>query len=357
MLTAVVAATAALVGVPAAAAHGDEHHGPPTSFQQVNLVSDQAGQAMITDPNLVNAWGMSHSPTSPLWVSDNGTDVATLYTAGPGGAGIAPAPAGHPLVVSIPDGAPTGQVFNDDTAGFMVPGTGRAATFIFAGENGGVFAWNGAAGTTAVNVAQVPDSVFKGMALVHSPFGPLLLVTDFHNNKIDIFDSNFTQLPGDNGVFSDPRLPAGFAPFNVAAIGNDVVITYAKQDADRHDDVAGPGNGFVDVYTNYGALVQRFHDHDVLNSPWGLLVAPPSFGSFAGDLLVGNFGDGRIHAFDMRRGEFAGTLTGAMHQPITIDGLWGLELGDPAAGGADSVWFSAGPNDESHGLLGLLQPN
>ncbi len=326
--------------------HGDHH----TSFQQINLVSDQPGHAVITDPGLVNAWGMSHGPNTPLWVSDNGSDVTTLYTAGPGGAGVA-----HVNQFGIPGGAPTGQAFND-TPGFEVTGTQAAALFIFAGEDGDITAWNKAAGTSAVTMAHVPDSVFKGLALVHSPFGPLLLVTDFHNNKIDIFDSAFQQLPG-GGVFTDPRLPSGFAPFDVAAIGNRVVVTYAKQDAAGEDDVAGPGNGFVDVYTNYGALVRRFEGHEVLNSPWGLLVAPDTFGRFAGDLLVGNFGDGRIHAFDLRSGEFEGTLGDANHHPIAIDGLWGLIRGDQVAGGPDSVWFSAGPNDEANGLLGLLQPN
>jgi uncharacterized protein (TIGR03118 family) len=350
---AAVLTTAALVSAPAAASAHDSMGEHSTAFTQSNLVADQPGKAMITDPNLVNAWGMSHGPNTPLWVSDNGADVSTLYTAGVGGTGVAAVP----LVVHIPGGAPTGQVFND-ASGFDVPGTGSPALFIFAGEDGTISAWNKAAGTSAIAVAQPPNSVFKGMALVHSPFGPLLLVADFHNDQIDIFDSNFQQLPGGGGVFSDPRVPAGFAPFNVAAIGNNVVITYAKQDADRHDDVAGRGNGFVDVYTSYGALVERLQNHNALNSPWGLVVAPSTFGSFAGDLLVGNFGDGRIHAFDLRSGEFAGTLTDATtHHALAIDGLWGLALGDGVAGGVNSVWFSAGPNGEAHGLLGLLQPS
>lgn len=340
------AAAMALASAPPASGHGAD-----PAFRQVNLVSNQPGQAAITDPSLVNAWGMSHGPNTPLWVSDNGADVTTLYTAGAGGAGIA-----HVNQFGIPGGAPTGQVFND-TPGFTVTGTGAPALFVFAGEDGDISAWNRAAGSSAVSMAHVPDSVFKGMALVHSPFGALLLVTDFHNNKIDIFDSAFQQLPGD-GVFTDPHLPAGFAPFNVAEIGNRVIVTYAKQDANREDDVAGPGNGFVDVYTDYGAFVARLESaHDALNSPWGLLVAPATFGRFAGDLLVGNFGDGRIHAFDLSSGEFDGTLRGANHQPIAIDGLWGLIRGDQVSGGADSVWFSAGPNGEADGLLGLLQPN
>lgn len=342
-------AATALASAPPAVGSAED-----TTFAQVNLVADQPGQAALTDPNLVNAWGLSHGPNTPLWVSDNGADVTTLYTAGAGGAGIAHA--GLPTV-SIPGGAPTGQTFND-TSGFVVPGTGQPALFIFAGEHGDLSAWNRAASpiTSAVAVGQVPGGVFKGMALVHSPFGPLLLVADFHNGRIDVFDSSFTQLPGDE-VFRDPRLPSGFAPFNVAEVGNEVLVSYAKQDAAGEDDVAGAGNGFVDVYTDYGAFERRLSNHRVLNSPWGMVIAPASFGEFAGDLLVGNFGDGRIHAFDLRSGEFEGTLRGAQHRPITIDGLWGLIQGDPSAGGADALWFSAGPNDEANGLLGLLQPN
>ncbi|HKC26593.1 MAG TPA: TIGR03118 family protein [Jatrophihabitans sp.] len=332
---------------------GNEHGEHATRFNQINVVSDLPGKAKLQDDSLKNAWGMSHGPNTPLWVSDNGTDVATLYTAGAGGAGAAKV-----AQFDIPGGAPTGQVFND-TSGFIVPGTTKPALFIFAGENGDLSAWNQAVSpnSSAVNVGHVADGVFKGLALVHSPFGPLLLVTDFHNNQIDIFDSHFQQLPGGNGVFSDPRLPADFAPFNVAEVGNHVVITYAKQMLpDRRDDQAGPGNGFVDVYTNYGAFVRRFEQHKVLNSPWGLLVAPSSFGSFAGDLLVGNFGDGRIHAFDLRDGDFEGTLRNTNGQRITIDGLWALIEGDGVAGGAGSVWFSAGPNNEADGLVGLLAP-
>jgi uncharacterized protein (TIGR03118 family) len=347
-LAATAVATLALAA--AAPASG---HGASTTFDQINLVSDQPGAAAITDSHLVNAWGMSHGGNTPLWVSDNGADVTTLYTADPGGANVT----AQSLVVGLPGGAPTGQTFND-TPGFKVPGTDAPAFFIFAGEDGDISAWNRSVVplTSAVHVGHVEGAVFKGMALVHSPFGPLLLLADFHNNRIDVFDSSFTQLPGDE-VFSDPYLPAGFAPFNVAEIGNRVYVTYAKQDAAGEDDVAGRGNGFIDVYTDYGAFVRRLPAHQVLNSPWGMVVAPDTFGSFAGDLLVGNFGDGLIHAFDLRTGAFQGTLRKADRQPLVIDGLWGLIRGDDVAGGADSVWFSAGPQNESHGLLGLLQPN
>ena len=318
---------------------------------QVNLVSDQPGMARITDHNLVNAWGMSHGPSTPIWVSDNGADVTTLYRGSLGGTPVSAVP----LVVSTPGGAPTGQVFND-TTGFMVPGTSSPALFIFAGENGDLSAWNPSASpiTSAVAIGHVSDAVFKGLALVHSPFGPLLLAADFHHNQVDVWDSSFTQLPVGK-LFTDPSLPAGYAPFNIAEVGQRVFVTYAKQDAARHDDVAGPGHGFIDVYTNYGVLLRRFASHGMLDSPWGMAVAPRTFGAFSGDLLVGNFGDGRISAFNRNTGHLDGQLQDAQHNAIQIDGLWGLIVGDSVAGGNSAVWFSAGPNGESHGLLGILR--
>ena len=324
-------------------------HGSGTTFQQVNLVSDQKDVAALTDPDLVNPWGMSHGPNTPVWVSNNGSDNTTLYRTDTPGSPVTK----QGLVVSIPGGAPTGQVFNDTTA-FTVPGTGAKALFIFAGEDGVLSAWNGAAGTTAVPVG--PPSaggIYKGLALAHSPFGPLLLAANFHDNRIDVFDGAFQPI-SDNRLFHDPFLPRGYAPFNVAEIGNQVFVTYALQ-GPTGDDVAGAGHGFVDVFTNFGAFVHRFASRGVLNSPWGLAIAPDSFGSFAGDVLIGNFGDGRIHAFDPNTGHLRGTLVDAKHKPIAIDGLWGLIVGDAVAGGADSVWFSAGPDDESHGLLGVLR--
>jgi uncharacterized protein (TIGR03118 family) len=347
VLGAAVAAVGVGVAVPASAGAA-----APTTFRRINLVSDQPGHAQITDPNLVNAWGMSHGPNTPLWVSDNGADVSTLYRGATPGTAVSPVP----LVVSVPGGAPTGQVFND-TSGFEVPGTGQPALFMFATETGVISAWNQAVptATSAVKVASVHNAVFKGLALVHSQFGPLLLATDFHHNRVDVFNSHFRLLHVAR-LFHDKRLPAHYAPFNVAQIRDHVFITYARQDADRHDDVAGAGHGFIDEYTRYGALIRRFAGRGALDSPWGMVVAPATFGSFAGRLLVGNFGNGRIHAYSLRSGREVGTLQNGRHHPIVIDGLWGLIRGDATAGGADSVWFSAGPDNEAHGLLGLLQP-
>jgi len=281
-----LSAVLALAVVGPAAAHddGDSH----TTFQQVNLVADLPGVAATTDPELVNPWGISHGANTPVWVSDNGTDVTTVYRTD-----VAGSPVTKALSVAIPGGAPTGQVFND-TASFVVPGTGQPARFIFVGEDGDLSAWNG--GASAVPVGHVDGAIYKGLALTHGPSGPLLLAANFRDNRIDVFDGSFTHL-STPGRFRDRFLPAGYAPFNVAEINGKVVVTYAKQDADREDDVAGPGHGFVDVFTDSGAFVGRFASRGVLNSPWGLTIAPASFGRFAGDLLIGNFGDGRIHAF------------------------------------------------------------
>lgn len=346
---------ASVSGGAAVAAPGHHHgggfgHRHGGGFEQQNLVSDQPGVAALTDPNLVNAWGMSHGPNTPIWVSDNGADVSTLYSGNIPGTPVSVTP----LVVSTPGGAPTGQVFND-TSDFVVPGTGTTASFIFAGENGDLSAWNSAAGASAVLIQHTDGAVYKGMALVHTLAGPLLLLADFHDNRIDVFDGQFNPVP-DAGLFQDPSLPAGYAPFNIAEIDGLVYVTYALQDSAAHDDVAGPGNGFVDVYSDAGAFVRRFATQGSLDSPWGMTIAPSTFGRLAGDLLIGNFGDGRIHAFDPLTGQPRGTLRSASGRPLTIDGLWGLVVGDPAAGGADSLWFSAGPDDEQHGLLGVLSP-
>lgn len=328
--------------------HGRHHEA--TIVSQQNLVSDQPGVATITDPDLVNPWGMSHGPATPVWASDNGTDVSTLYTGDVGSTPVTKAA----LTVSIPGGAPTGQVFNDTTE-FAVPGVGTPAAFIFTGETGKIWAWNKAAGTTAVQAASTDGAVYKGLALIHGSAGPQLLAANFHANRIDVFDGQFNRV-SDSGRFRDPFLPRHYAPFNVAEINGEVFVSYAQQDADAMDDVAGPGHGFVDVYSESGQFVRRLASRGVLDSPWAMTIAPAGFGRVGGDLLVGNFGDGRIHAFDPRSGEPRGTLRDDSGRPLTIDGLWALVVGDPAAGGTDTIWFSAGPDDEQHGLLGVLRP-
>lgn len=338
-----------LAGYPLPATAHAQHaakHRSVSHYVQHNLVADRPGHAASTDPNLVNPWGLSAGPSSPLWVSDNGKDVSTLYNGGMSGTPISTVP----LVVSTPGGAPTGQVFNN-TTGFIVPGTGNPASFIFAGEHGDITAWN--SGTAAVRVAHTKGAVYKGLALVHSPFGALLLAANFHTNRVDVFNAKFHRL-NVGGLFRDNKLPKGYAPFNVAAIGTRVFVAYARQDAARHDDVPGHGHGFIDTFTTYGTPLHRFASRGDLNSPWGLTLAPKKFGSFSQDLLVGNFGDGRIHVFNPSTGHELATLRRPNGNAIVIDGLWGLLVGNSTAGGPNAVWFSAGPGAEAHGLLGTL---
>ena len=320
------------------------------AYVQTNLVSDVPGWAAITDPNLVNPWGLSQGAATPLWVSDNGKDVTTLYSDPPGGS-----PAIVPLVVKIPGGEPTGQLFNG-TSDFVLKQDGMPAFFVFASEAGKITAWNPSLSpsTSAVKVASNPNAVYKGIAMVPRSSGPILLAADFHNGRVRAFDSSFVPMPLPSWAFADPTLPAGYAPFNIAVVGQRVFVSYAKQDGDRHDDVAGAGHGFVDVYGFGGHWLMRFASRGVLNSPWGMTIAPAGFGPFSGDLLVGNFGDGRIHAFDPTTGHLDGTLRDTHGTPIAIDGLWGLLPGNGTSAGSSAVWFSAGPDSEAHGLLGQL---
>jgi uncharacterized protein (TIGR03118 family) len=355
-LIAAAAASAAVVGASPASAAPAHHPGRPApsdGVTQTNLVSDQPGKAEITDPNLVNAWGISRGPDSPVWVSNAGTGTSTLYSGAVKGSPVVAAPMGSPLIVKVPGGPPTGQTFNTASSGFLVPGTNAPANFIFATIGGTIAAWNPASGTQAATVATVPGAVYTGLTESPSPFGPLLLAADFHDNRIDVFNSSFQKLDVAS-LFRDRSLPRNYAPFNVQVIGNDVYVTYAKQDADKQHDVAGSGLGFVDKFTTFGTLEQRVASHGALNAPWGLVIAPQDFGKFSDDLLVGNFGDGTMHAYNPRNGRFIGTLTDTHGRVIKIDRLWGLVTGDPVAGGPNSIWFSSGPNDERHGLLGIL---
>ena len=329
-----------------------------SAYQQVNLVSDVPGMAQITDPNLVNAWGASYLGGSPLWVSDNGKDVTTLYR----GAVAGSPQTIVPLVVSIPGGAPTGQVSNPTTS-FVVhdaAGNSAAARFLFVGESGHLSGWNPAVGGTgappsthAVDAVVTPGSVDKGLAMGQTPDGPQLYVADFSAGVVDVYNGDFQRVIT-KGNFMDARLPDGYAPFNVMVAGDKVYVSYAKQDSARHDEVAGAGRGRVDVFTLDGVLLRRLPGHGVLNAPWGMTIAPAGFGSFSGDLLVGNFGDGRIHAFNATTLAFAGTLRAPGGNAVTIDGLWALLPGNGTEGSTHDVLFTAGPQDEAHGLLGLL---
>ncbi|MFL5797674.1 MAG: TIGR03118 family protein [Actinomycetota bacterium] len=331
------------------------------SYHVTKLVSDQAGEAANTDSNLVNAWGLAAGPTTPWWVADNETKVSTLYDGSGNGF-----PSTGPLVVDVP-GAPTGLVFNGGSGFVVSDGTNSGpAKFLFATEAGTIRGWSPAVPppplSTQTEVGKDRSGVgaiYKGLAIASTPDGDRLYAADFHNGRVDVFDSDF-GLVTSPGAFVDPTLPARFAPFGIQAIGDAIFVAYAKQDADREDEVAGRGLGFVDMYDTSGNILGRVATRGLLNAPWGLAIAPATFGRFGGDLLVGNFGDGQINAFVQRpngRFEHDGRLRRPNGLPLAIDGLWALQVGnDNAAGSSNSVFFTAGPDDETHGLFGRIDP-
>jgi uncharacterized protein (TIGR03118 family) len=356
-LIGLVAIAVALATVASAAAN----HGLATSafVHQTNLVSNVPGMAQTTDPNLVNAWGITASPTSPFWVSDNGAGVSTLYN----GAGQP-----IPLVVTIAPPAesapgtlatPTGTVFNPTSDFVVTKGTKSAkALFIFATEDGTVSGWNPGVDSTH-SILGVDNSasaaVYKGLAIGSTSSGNFLYATNFRAGTVDVFDKSFKPATLAAGAFTDPVVPSGFAPFGIQNIDGLLYVTYAKQNAARHDDVAGRGNGVVDVYDTSGALLHRLAAGGRLNSPWGLAIAPATWGRVAGDLLVGNFGDGAINVFDPVTGDWRGGLKTETGAPLLIDGLWGLRFGNGGnAGSPNTLFFTAGPNGEQDGLFGSL---
>src|SRR6266566_2979005 len=325
-----------------------------TSFyEQHNLVSDGAVSADLVDAALVNAWGLVASPTSPWWVADNGTGLSTLYNGNTG--------AKVTLTVTVP-GAPTGIVFNGGP-GFVLTGGARTgpARFIFASEDGTISGWNPTvAATQAIVVVDnsAGGAVYKGLAIATTAAGDRLYATNFRAGTVDVFDTAFHQVLGG---FTDHHLRPGYAPFGIQQLGGTIYVTYALQDADKKDDVAGEGHGFVNAFDTAGNLIRRVASKGRLNSPWGLALAPADFGQFSGNLLVGNFGDGHINAFDLDRFQGNGELQqrGQLHaadgRPIAIDGLWALAFGNGAAAGpTNALFFTAGPFDEEHGLFGKL---
>jgi uncharacterized protein (TIGR03118 family) len=332
--------------------------GPPPSdrYMVTPLVSDIPGMAPTTDLNLVNSWGLARSATSPWWVADNGVNKTTIYN----GAGALQSIGGNAFQGVA--GAPTGVVFSGIAGQFQVgttasPTTLGTSNFVFDGEDGAILAWRGGSTAALVTVPASGNAVFKGLAISNGSAGPRLYATDFHNGRVDVFDGGWNMV-NDPGAFTDPQMQDGYAPFGIQTIGSRVFVTYARQDADAHDDAAGQGRGFVDAYDLAGNFLGRVAQRGQLDSPWGLAMAPAGFGRFGGDLLVGNFGDGQINAYEeMANGQFEhrGTLRNSDGQKLVIDGLWALEFGNAGSNGTpNDLYFTAGPNDESDGLFGKI---
>ncbi len=322
---------------------------------QTNLVSDQPGVARALDPNLVNAWGLAFNPAGPPWISANGTGLLQVYNRS------------EILVLSVsvplpaggePPASPTGQVFNGGAAF-------EGDRFIAATEDGTIAAWQPSDRTTAmIRVNQAATgALYKGITIANDAHGnPRLFATDFRNNKVDVFDSSYAPIRT-VGEFRDCDMPDGFAPFNIQQLGGLLYVTYAKQGPTKEDDEAGPGNGFVDLFDADGVLLQRLVSGGPLNSPWGLTIAPAGFGKISNRLLIGNFGNGQINAFEIERRscgalqtKHEGVIGDASGAPLVIAGLWALSFG-PGAGGfdADQLYFTAGPGNEEHGLFGRLE--
>ncbi len=329
-------------------------------FSVLPLDSDGFIDAPVTDDDLVNTWGLALNPAGLFWLANNGTDTATIYT----GDGVA-----QTLVVPLPAGAaPTGVTFYSGNNFILDDGTSAGpARFIFAGEEGEIFGWGPAIsppGQPASVVRAVDSSsggaVYKGIALAITGSGERLYATDFRNRRVDVFDGAFEPVSLAPAAFVDPHVPAGFAPFGIASIRGRILVTFAKRDATGEDDIAGPGLGFVSVFDTDGSFIARIGTRGPLNAPWGMAIAPAGFGRFGGDLLVGNFGDGRIIAYriadDLRSAFPEGLLRKSDGRPIVIDGLWAINFGNGAAAAPlRTLFFTAGPGDEQHGLFGRIE--
>lgn len=327
------------------------HAAQARAFDVTPLVTDDpsANPAQITDAGLVNAWGLAYTPTGPFWLSANGAGTSPLYRV----ASLTQVTTKLGLTVAIPgDGSVTGQVYNSTGASAF-----HGDTFLFASEDGTVSGWRGALGGNAETlVAASSANVYKGLAFADIGGNGYAYGANFRTGTIDVIKGNATEanLPGS---FVDPNLPSGYAPFNIQNLGGTLYATYAKQDATGHDDVAGAGFGFVDRFDVRGHFLGRVASGGPLNSPWGLALAPSSFGALSGALLVGNFGDGHINAFDPLTHRYLGAVSGADGNPLAIDGLWALAVGnDAGAGNSQLLYYTAGPNGESHGVFGVLTP-
>ncbi len=322
-------------------------------YQETNLVSDLPGVAAVTDPHLVNPWGISLSSTSPFWVADNGTGVSTLYD----GQGQP-----IPLVVTIPSSAsspvslPTGTVFNTFSSSGAFPvsanGVSGPSLFLFDTLTGTISGWNPTVDGTQAIVAvdnSKAGAVYTGLAIGSNSAGPLLFAANFSAGTIDVFDQHFAPATL-QGTFHDSRIPKGYAPFNIQNIGGQLYVLYARQDLK-----VGKGHGFVDIFDTDGNLVKRLISHGPLNLPWGVALAPADFGRFSNDLLVGNFGNGRINAFNPTTGASLGVLKDQDGEPFVFDKLWALTFGNGGRGGqTNQLFFTAGIENQKHGLFGVI---
>jgi uncharacterized protein (TIGR03118 family) len=343
------------------------------TFADTALVSNKSevvATAATIDANLQNPWGIAVAPGFPFWISDNNSNLSTLYS----GAGVQETQTitgSAATGIAIPDSAagvqanPTGQIFNG-TGGFLIPTSKgqETALFIFDGEGGLISAWAQDSGATAVTayddgiVNGANHAVYKGLAIGTVSGVTYLYATDLHNNKVDVFDTNFSKPAVMQGKFVDPNLPAGFVPFGVAALNGQLYVTFAKQDAAMHDEITGAGLGYVDIFDFSGNLVNQFASAGALNAPWGIAIAPAGFGSFGGDLLIGNFGDGTVNIFSPNGTALAtskGALMAGNGQPLTFPGLWALAFGN---GDADkpisTLFYTAGFASQVDGVFGSI---
>ena len=366
-------------------------------YKQTNLVASTSGVAPVTDPSLVNPWGISRSPGGAWWVSDNGTGLSTLYN-GPGAKQglVVKIPKADPTSKTFPAGTPTGTIFNGSATDFLLA-PGKPAAFLFSTIDGSIAAWNPAVGiaagaaapsTTAITVIKTTDgSSYTGLTSALVSGERFLYVANYGKDRIDIFDNTFhavsakqlsvetekfeENLERQSAPFTDDRLPRNFVPFNIQAIGNDLVVTYAMHpQGTPGPEIDGPGLGYIDLYSSTGRLIRRFEHGDWLNAPWGVALAPLDFGRYSHDLLVGQFGGGGtsesggyIAAYDLATGKLDGLLQDATGKPLVVPGVWGLSFGnaapgnaDPAAAPASELYFAAGPNGGAAGLFGYISP-
>jgi uncharacterized protein (TIGR03118 family) len=340
-------------------------------YVQENLVSDDTSKipADHEDPALINPWGNAFFPAAAFWINDNGTGLSALYDGDGtlvGGGSTALAVIVPPPTGETGPSTPTGIVANTSGVFKLTTPFSGAAAFIFATEDGTISAWNGPVGfsgpaqlevdnSKAACINGAPGAIYKGLAEGETTAGVFLYATNFACGTVDVFNGTFAQV-SPSGGFKDVLIPSGYAPFGIQNILGNLVVTYAKQDAEKHDDDAGPGHGFVDVFDSNGNLIKRLVQRFPLNSPWGIVQAPLNFGPLSGDLLIGNFGDGRINAFNLVSGQFLGTLNDKLNRPVTIEGLWSLVFGGATQSDPGVLYFTSGPNDEADGLFGKLTP-